>query len=105
MDCNGRLLAHLHLPDGAWLQGAFLTQCMARVYSFPDNRAVIVEMLEREKAAQAKKLSIWQHPFYYIRQQSELVEDLKRFKNSFQLIEGRVLDVTCLRKKNIHQFC
>jgi endonuclease YncB( thermonuclease family) len=54
MDCNGRLLAHLHLPDGAWLQGAFLTQCMARVYSFPDNRAVIVEMLEREKAAQAK---------------------------------------------------
>ena len=32
MDYNGRLLAHLHLPDGAWLEGAFLAQCMARFY-------------------------------------------------------------------------
>ena len=54
MGYHGRLLTHLHLPDGAWLQGALLAQGMVRVYSFSNNRAVIVEMLEGEKAAQAK---------------------------------------------------
>jgi micrococcal nuclease len=99
MDRHGRLLAHLHLPDGAWIQGALLAQGMARVYSFPDNRAVIAEMLLKEKSARAQKLGIWRHPFYRIQAQTELVTNLKQLKNSFQLIEGRVLDVTHLRKK------
>jgi len=99
MDRHGRLLAHLHLPDGAWLQGALLAQGMARVYSFPDNRAVVTEMLLKEQAARSDKIGIWRHPFYRIHQQTELVIDLKRLKNSFQLIEGQVLDVTRLRKK------
>ncbi len=33
-----------------------------------------------------------------------MVEDLKRFKNFFQLIEGRVRDVTRLRKKTFINF-
>jgi len=99
MDRHGRLLAHLHLADGAWLQGALLAQGMARVYSFPDNRAVITEMLAKEKSARAQNLGIWRHPFYRIQEQAELVADLKQLKNSFQLIEGRVHDVTQVRKK------
>ena len=41
MDRYGRLLAHLHLSDGRWIQGEMLALGLARVYSFADNRALI----------------------------------------------------------------
>lgn len=95
MDRHGRLLAHLHTEDGTWIQGALLSQGLARVYSFPDNRALISEMLAREKSARTGKKGIWQLPFYRIRAHTEL----KMLKNSFQLVEGKVLDVAKVRKK------
>ncbi len=45
MDRHGRLLAHMHAADGAWIQGEMLRSGLARVYSFADNRALIPEML------------------------------------------------------------
>jgi micrococcal nuclease len=95
MDRHGRLLAHLHLLDGTWLQGRLLADGMARVYSFPDNRAVVTEMLAKEKIARARKKGIWQNPFYRIRRQDELAQ----FKNSFQLVEAKILDVAKVRKR------
>ena len=67
MDRHGRLLAHLYTEDGIWIQGALLNQGMARVYSFPDNRALISEMLAQEKIARAAEKGIWQVSFYRIR--------------------------------------
>jgi endonuclease YncB( thermonuclease family) len=95
MDRHGRLLAHLYTEDGIWIQGALLNQGMARVYSFPDNRALISEMLAQEKIARAAEKGIWQVSFYRIRQHL----DLDRLKNSFQLVEGVVQDVARVRKK------
>jgi micrococcal nuclease len=95
MDRHGRLLAHLHLLDGTWIQGALLAEGMARVYSFPDNRAVIKEMLAEEKGARRAKKGIWQHAFYRIRPHT----DIANLKNSFQLVEGKVFDVTKIRNK------
>jgi endonuclease YncB( thermonuclease family) len=85
-DRHGRLLAHLYDGDGRWLQGALLEQGLARVYSFADNRALVVEMLAYERRARADRRGIWRVPFYAIREAGEVWRDV----GSFQLVEGRV---------------
>jgi micrococcal nuclease len=95
IDRHGRLLAHLHDQNGVWIQGEMLLKGMARVYSFPDNRALIAKMLALEQKARTQNRGIWRHRFYKIRR----AEDAGRFINSFQLIEGRVLKVATPRKR------
>jgi len=107
-DRHRRWLAHLHLDKGVgqggsgdaaafdnerWVQGALLSQGLARVYSFADNRSAIAEMLTRERAARAAKRGIWAHPYYRILDHREA----GRRANSFQLVEGRVLTVAPTR--------
>ena len=55
-DRYGRLLAHLHRPDGTWVQGEMLKKGMARVYSFADNRARVGRMLALESEARAARI-------------------------------------------------
>ncbi|NQV54700.1 MAG: thermonuclease family protein [Rhodospirillales bacterium] len=94
LDRYGRLLAHLHLADGgSWIQGELLAAGMARVYSFPDNRAVVADMLQIEKKARSDKRGIWAHGYYRVRTAATAA----RYSNSFQLIEGRVLDAVSVR--------
>lgn len=87
-DRHGRILAHLIDGSGVWIQGALLRDGMARVYTFPDNRAVADLMYAEEKAARAAKIGIWRHPFYRIRTPDEANKDI----GSFQLVEGRILE-------------
>jgi micrococcal nuclease len=49
VDRHDRLLAHLFTEDGTWVQGALLAAGFARVYSFPDNRALVRDMLLHER--------------------------------------------------------
>ena len=86
MDRHGRLLAHLHRADGLWLQGEMLRLGMARVYSFPDNRALAAEMLKLEQDARAARRGIWRHPFYAVRAPGETAKAI----GTFQVVEGRV---------------
>jgi micrococcal nuclease len=91
-DRHGRALAHLYLLDGAgepgvWVQGALLEAGMARVYSFADNRALLAEMLARERRARALRRGIWADPFYAVRRP----ERVEGHAGSFQLVEGIVL--------------
>ena len=88
LDRHGRHLAHLFLDEGTWVQGALLRLGMARVYSFADNRARVADMLAIEAAARAARLGIWGHPFYAVRNPAEAA----RHMDTFQLVEGRVLD-------------
>ncbi len=108
-DRHGRQLAHIYTAGAAgaagaaeatgaeggevWVQGALLEQGMARVYSFPDNRALVPEMLSRERAARAARRGIWDHPFYAVRTDLESEEDI----GTFQLIEGEVIEVAVVR--------
>lgn len=93
MDRYGRLLAHLYVDERTWVQGQMLQSGMARVYSFPDNRAMVAEMLELEKAARKAKAGIWGDPFYQVR----TPENLDRFIGTFQVIEGVVFDAAAVR--------
>lgn len=89
MDRYGRLLAHLTRDDGLWVQGAMLEAGMARVYSFADNRARVADMLARERAARGTRRGIWSHPYYAVR----TADNVAKHINSFELVEGTVLDV------------
>ncbi len=92
MDRHGRRLAHLHVldEDGAprlWVQGEMLRRGMARVYTFPDNRAMVAEMLALEREARAARRGIWALDWYRILSPAEAARHI----DSFQLVEGRVL--------------
>ncbi|NKB19831.1 MAG: thermonuclease family protein [Alphaproteobacteria bacterium] len=93
IDRHGRLLAHLYLDDGKWIQGALLQAGMARVYSFPDNRSRIAEMLKQETAARSAKRGIWGHPYYRIINHRQTGRHLR----TFQLIEGTVVKAVIVR--------
>jgi endonuclease YncB( thermonuclease family) len=90
IDRHGRLLAHLTRDDGLWIQGAMLEAGMARVYSFSDNRAIVPDMLARERAARGRKAGLWADPFYALR----TPETAARHINSFELVEGKVAAAT-----------
>lgn len=92
-DRHGRALAHLFLPDGRWVQGELLSQGMARVYSFPDNRAVVPQMLRLERAARAARAGIWGDDWYAVRTPEATRRDL----GTFQLVEGLVVAVAEVR--------
>jgi len=95
MDRHGRLLAHLHDDAGTWIQGELLRLGMARVYSFPDNRAVVSDMLALEGAARAAGTGIWGDPFYAVRGAGAA----GGFTGTFQLVEGRVADAAKVRSR------
>ncbi len=100
MDRYGRVLAHLVRGDGEWVQGAMLARGLARTYSFADNRALVPELLERERAARAARRGIWALDWYRIRKPRETEADI----DSYQLVEGRVLAVAEQRSNSYLNF-
>ena len=93
VDRHGRRLAHLFLADGTWIQGELLSAGMARVYSFPDNRAVVSEMLAAENSARHKGAGIWGNEWYAVRAPDALEREI----GSFQLVEGRIIEAADVR--------
>jgi micrococcal nuclease len=91
-DRHGRALGHLYLADApaTWVQGAIVGQGLARVYSFPDNRACLPELMAMEGKARTMKLGIWSDPFYTVRR-ADRPETLAERSGQYELVEGRVL--------------
>lgn len=91
-DRHGYALAHVFVVEGdkrLWLQQEMIRQGLARVYSFPDNRACVKELLAAEAGAREKALGLWASSLYRV-ESAENVERLGRLTNSYQLVEGRV---------------
>ncbi len=99
MDRHGRLLAHLLLKGGnqgrRWVQSEMLRLGMARVYTFPDNRAVAAEMLALEQEARAAKKGILGLSNYAVR----TPENLGPRVGTFQLIEGTVVSAARIKAR------
>jgi endonuclease YncB( thermonuclease family) len=93
-DRYGRALAHLYVEaaDGGlvWAQQAMIEAGLARVYSFPDNRACVAALLDAEGHARASRLGIWGDPYYTVRR-ADRPEALAERTGQYELIEGRVL--------------
>lgn len=89
-DRHGRALAHLIIGGAVWAQGEMVERGLARVYTFPDNRALVAELLTREQAARGAHRGIWADPFYAVR----TPDDAGGHIDEFELVEGRVVKVT-----------
>lgn len=88
-DPFGRKVAHLRLVKGRrWVQGEMLEAGAGRVRTFPDQRALAAEMLEREAKARVEGRGLWALPAHQVRLPSEL-----RGARGFQIVEGRVTGV------------
>lgn len=59
-DRFGRVLAHVFLADGTWVQQALLDAGLVHVYSFADNRVAVPQLLGFERAARAARRGLWQ---------------------------------------------
>ena len=92
-DRHNRALAHLFTEDGTWVQGALLADGFARVYSFPDNRALVRDMLVRERMSRETDQGIWSHPYYGVLDPDASARHLEQYA----LVEGRVMDVAVVR--------
>lgn len=92
VDRHGRALGHLFLAaePATWVQQALVSRGLARVYSFPDNRACLAELMAAEGHARTMKLGIWEDPYYHVRQAARPQALLERSGN-YELVEGRVL--------------
>ena len=87
-DRYGRVLAQLVRDDGLWLEGELIRRGLARVYTFPDNRAAAAEMLALEREARAHRRGIWADPFFAIRSPEEAGRQI----GDFELVEGKIID-------------
>ncbi len=92
VDRHGRLLAHVLREDGLWLQAEMLARGHARVHTRPDARAFAVEMLATEDGARNAQRGLWRTRVYALRPADP--DTLARDRDSFQIVEGRVLRVT-----------
>ena len=92
VDRHGRALGQLFIEGAgeSWVQGEMVGAGMARVYSFPDNRSCLGELMAEEGRARAMKLGIWSDPYYTVRR-ADRPEALVPLTGRYELIEGRVL--------------
>jgi len=87
-DRYGRMLAQLVRDDGLWVEGELIRRGLARVYTFPDNRAAAVEMLALEREVRGERRGLWADPFFAIR----TPEEAGRYIGDLQLVEGKIVD-------------
>jgi micrococcal nuclease len=91
-DRHGRTLGQLFVmaePE-LWVQQQLVSNGLARVYSFPDNRACVGELLAAEGRARLNRLGIWADPYYSVRRADRPLE-LAGHSGRYELVEGRVL--------------
>jgi micrococcal nuclease len=92
IDRHGRTLGQLFVLDTPelWVQRRMIADGWARVYSFPDNRACLTQLLASETQARLMKLGIWSDPYYLVRR-ADRPADLAGRLGHYELVEGRVL--------------
>lgn len=85
-DRYGRLLAHVYLNDGTWVNKKLVEEGYAHVYSFPDNRSHLDTLLAAETKARRQHKGIWQQRRWEILNAQPLPDKFKVGK--FQLVKG-----------------
>lgn len=98
-DRYGTALAQIFLvADGSriWVQGQMLRRGFARVYALPENTACSSELFASEREAVEANRGLWSDPAYRIHS-AESTGELLRLRSTFQIVEGRVLQVTDVR--------
>ena len=95
-DRYGRHVAHLFVEkdgESQWVAGALLSQGHARAYGLQENFACARELLANEQIAREGRRGIWAIALYRPKPAS-LSGALMALRNSFQIVEGRVANVS-----------
>ena len=92
-DAAGRLLAHVRIKGGAWLQEALLRDGAVGVRPAPGERALAREMLEVEAHARSRRRGLWALDAYQVLLPGELAP----WTSGLQIVEGRVQCVGATR--------
>lgn len=87
VDRYGRLLAHVYLADGRWLQGELLREGLARVATGPDSRAEARRMQKIEAEARQARRGLWGSPVYAVASPTTVRDRV----GSFAVVEGQVI--------------
>ncbi len=90
-----RRLAQLHRKDGLWLQETLIRDGFAHVYSFPDNRTYVSELLIAEQEARQKRHGIWSLNRY----QSVPHDEATNRLHEYAFIEGVIHKVSKVRDR------
>jgi len=88
-------LAHLFLHLGGerlWVQGELLKRGHARAYGIPGGFACMRELLAHERVARAARAGLWSNATYATRRAFR-TRALLRLRNTYQIVEGRIVSV------------
>jgi endonuclease YncB( thermonuclease family) len=98
-DRHGRLLAHAFGGEGGrrrWVQGHLLEQGLARAFVEAGNPSCAQELLAAERLARMSGRGLWADAAYQVRP-AAASRTLQRYRNTFQVIEGRITRVADVR--------
>lgn len=105
-DRYGRLLAHLFLNrngEHIWVQGALLSSGHARAYGLPGSFACMRELLAHENVARWSRAGLWANAAYATRRAFRTREILRQ-RNTYQIVEGRVVRVAASKSRTYLNF-
>ncbi len=89
-DKYGRLLAHVYLRDGTWINAQMIERGWAHQYIFAPNFRHADMLLKKEQAARQKKSGIWNTPRFERLESKQVSEKLI---GQFRLISGHVVSI------------
>lgn len=95
-DRYGRLLTHVFVErgdDSLWVQEALIRDGLAMAYSFADNRACLRRLLKAEARAREENAGLWEQGVFRVRDAAD-AESMNGLAYSFQIVQGRVREVT-----------
>ncbi len=93
LDRYGRVIAQAFLDDGRWLNGALVSEGLARVETARDQRRCAGEALALEARARDARRGMWRLSAYQVRNALEA----SAFTNDFQIVEGLVISTAEVR--------
>jgi pyruvate/2-oxoglutarate dehydrogenase complex dihydrolipoamide acyltransferase (E2) component len=103
-DRYGRVVAHVVVTDPAgarqWLQARLVADGQARVHARTHDAPCHDALLAFERRARAASLGLWSSAAYQVRP-ADRPSELARYRNTFQLVRGRVERVRSLRDRTI----
>jgi endonuclease YncB( thermonuclease family) len=105
-DRYGRLLAHVFLKRGGkrvWVQGELLSSGHARAYGLPGSLACMPELLAREGIARVANAGLWSNAAYAMRP-AKRTRALMQLRNTYQIVEGRVVSVVATKGRTYINF-
>ena len=94
-DRHGRLLAQVFLARGdgrLWVQGEMIDRGHGRVWSLASGRTCVAALTAREAEAREAQAGLWRFDFSRVRRATP-AQEIAKLKNTFAIIEGKVLKV------------